>query len=91
MSNTSFVRSVDAGDFILGPVNLVGIIWTGATSAGNICTIKEIGGEELWEGRADGTHTYVGIRFPDDGLYIKEGVEIQTLDAGKVFLYFGVL
>lgn len=91
MPNTSFVKSTVVGEFIPGPLNLVGVVWTGATSAGNLCTIKEIGGDEVWEGRADGSHTYVGIRFPDDGIYIPAGVEIQTLDAGKVFLYFGIL
>ena len=76
-----------SGEKVDGPINLLSIIWTGSTSAGDTCTIKEIDGEEVWEGRADGSNTYLGINFPDRGIRSGVGFEVQAISSGKVFLY----
>lgn len=87
-NNNTFVMLDTAGDQVTPTVDLIGIIWTGATSAGDTCVLKQINGDPLWEGRADGSHTYLGVRFPDTGIRIKKGIELLSISAGKVFLYF---
>ena len=69
-------------------VRLAAIVWAGATSAGNTVVLKEPKGNPIWEGRATGSHTYIGISLPDEGLYMPNGIEVQNIDAGTLFLYF---
>ena len=82
--------------FVMGTANtrlidraeIVGIVWVGATVAGNAIVLKEIGGSRLWEGKASGTATYQGINFsPDDPLLAPNGVEFDTYSNGTVYLY----
>ena len=91
MGNTSFVKADTIGQFIPGPVKLVGVVWTGPSSMGDTCIIKERNGEELWAAESSGNRRYFSYHWSNGGIYIKEGVEVQALDVGKVFLYFGVL
>jgi hypothetical protein len=81
-------RLTAAGQSIDRPFNLIAIIWTGATSAGNTVILKEVGGDYVWEGRASGAHTYIGVTLPEDGVRLRNGLEVESIDAGSVYLYF---
>ena len=70
-------------------LNILMAIWTGSTTAGDTCTLKQVGGDEIWEGRATGVNTYLGAKFSDgpDDLHVKGGVEVQAISSGKVYVY----
>jgi hypothetical protein len=75
------------GQQIPGKQILASIVWTGATTAADTCQIKEIGGDIIWEGRANSTNTYIGITLTDQGLSSLKGFEVQQISSGTVFLY----
>lgn len=69
-------------------IHLVVIVWTGPTTAGDTCILKQINGDRIWEGRAVSPQTYLGVRFPDEGISIRRGVEVESISNGSVYLYF---
>jgi hypothetical protein len=83
----AFVKLDTAGDRVEGPADLMGIVFTGG-GTNDTCIIKEIDGEEIWQGNTTTSNTYISFRFPDFGMRIRKGVEVQQIDGGKVFLYF---
>lgn len=77
----------NSGDEVTGRQTLIGIVWTGATTAGDTCIVKERLAGRVWEGRATGTNTYIGISYPDDGIVSEGGFEVESIDSGTVYLY----
>lgn len=80
-------RFTAAGGQVPGKVILGSLVWTGGTVAGDTCLIKEVGGDTVWEGRANGTNTYIGITFTEQGISSTKGYEVQQISSGAVYLY----
>lgn len=80
---------VSAGTQITTPIRISSIVWSaGGRTAGDLCVIKFIGGEDIWEGRALGSQVYQGINFSaDDPVAAPGGIEVSTLAGGRVFIY----
>ena len=77
-----------AGQQIARPVRITAIVWTSASAAGDTAVLKGVGGEDIWEGRATGTQTYLGISYPPGHpLVVPEGLELSALSSGRVFIY----
>lgn len=82
------VQVVSAAGTTTGPIRISSIIWSAATTAGDTCIVKYIGGEDIWEGRASGAQTYQGVVYPDhDPVAAPGGIEVSTLAAGRLFIY----
>ena len=76
------------GQKITTAARVSAIIWTGSTSAGDTCILKHIGGSNIWEGRAVGLNTYIGVSFPDhDPVAMPGGLEVATISSGTVYVY----
>lgn len=75
------------GQFIAERILLVGIVWSGTTTAGDKVILKERNGEYFWEGRTDSDNTFLGVEFPDDGILLPKGIEVVTINSGSVYLY----
>ena len=77
-----------AGQGISDPSRIHAIVWTGATAAADTCILKHRNGEFIWEGRATGANTYLGINFSaDDPLSAPNGFEVSSISAGRVYVY----
>lgn len=70
------------------PVTVLCIIWEGATSQGDTCRIDHIGGGLLWEGIAVSAQTYIGVNLGPEGIESPNGIEVVTLESGRIFIYF---
>lgn len=81
-------RLTAAGTQVDRPLNLVAVVWTGGTSAGDTAILKAIGGDYVWEGRASGDNTYIGISLGEDGIRLQNGLELESIAAGTIYLYF---
>ena len=87
MANTVVweVNAVDAE--YLTRTQVTGIVWVGATTASDEVILRARNGSRIWEGRATGTDTYLGIRFTDDGVLAKDGLKVDALDSGRLYVY----
>jgi hypothetical protein len=81
------IRLDTAGDQIIGPLEVVALVWSGATTQADSCVLKAINGEEVWRGHTDVANTYMGINFSPEGLRFEEGVELQSISAGDLYVY----
>jgi len=76
------------GDQYLDPVRLSGVVWTGASTAGDVVELRDpVSGGLLWEGRASDSHTYLGISWNPYGLHCPHGFRLATLSSGRVLVY----
>ena len=73
-----------AGQEQAGPVQIRGILWEGATSSGDTCELREIGGRLLFAGRATGAQTWQGVVLP---LTAPKGIRLTQLSAGRLIVY----
>lgn len=91
MANTTVLEANAAGSLTLARSQVTGIVWVGATTASDEAILRATGGSRIWEGRATGTDTYLGIRFTDDGVLAKDGLTVDALDSGRLYVYIRTL
>lgn len=87
MANTIVLEASVSGTMTLERSQVTGIVWVGATTASDEAILRARNGSRIWEGRATGTDTYLGIRFTDDGVLAPQGLEVDTLDSGRLYVY----
>lgn len=78
------------GDEYDRPCRIVGILWVGATTSGDVVLIKGRGltqNKTLWPGRTDVSNTYLGAIWGPPGIHAPHGFRAAMLDAGTVFVY----
>lgn len=87
MANTTVLEANAAGTLTLQRAQVTGIVWVGATTASDEVILSARNGARIWEGRATGTDTYLGIRFADDGVLATDGLVVDALDSGRLYIY----
>lgn len=73
-----------AGDKIVGKFRILSFLWVGVTTSGDTVQIND---GNTWEGRTDGTQTYIGMSFQPHGLPVNGGITLTQISAGKVLVY----
>jgi len=69
---------------------IIGILWRGATTAGDQVTIKGRNGSKqavLWLARTDSTNTYLGAIWGPPGIHAPDGFTSTELASGEVGVY----
>ena len=69
-------------------VMIQGILWTGATTDGHLCSLTDKAGRQLWKGQMTTTKLTEDIykEFPR-GLYSSDGIYINDMDSGELYIY----
>jgi len=83
----SFYELTQAGETVNRSARLTGLVWEGATTAGDTCTVQ-VDGSLFWRGRTDATQTYLGISFGVVGLYVNQ-VVLNQISSGTLWIYYG--
>ena len=69
---------------------IVGIIWTGPTTAADRVVLTGLGAslsKVIWEAMTDTTSTYLGAMFGRPGLHIPDGFRVDILMSGRLYIY----
>ena len=69
---------------------VVGIIWTGATTAADRVVVAGVGPSQskvLWDAMTDTTSTYLGAMFGRPGLHVPDGFRVELLMSGRLYVY----
>ena len=69
---------------------IVGIIWTGATTAADRVVLTGFGpslSKVIWEAMTDTTSTYLGAMFGRPGLHVPDGFRVDVLMSGQLYIY----
>jgi hypothetical protein len=75
------------GDAYGQPAHISAIVWDGATTSGDRVVLRHLGTHELlWQGRTDGTQTYLGVSWAR-GLSAPRGFYADVLMNGMVMVY----
>lgn len=83
-SSGPVVMSV-TGDSFVEPASIVGVLWEGATTAGDTCEIRErLSNHLLFKGRATGTQTWEGVVLRQSA---PTGFKLSQISAGQVLVY----
>lgn len=72
------------------PCRIIGIIWEGATTAGDTAELRGNGPSAnriLWRGRTDTTNTYLGSIWGKPGIAAPDGFALSHISAGVVLVY----
>ena len=78
-----------AGDTFTDTCRILALVWTGATTAGDICELRDIKtGLVLWTARTPDTNTYLGINLGPKGVGAPFGFKVQTITAGTSLLVY---
>lgn len=73
------------GDEYTQPVEIRGVLWEGASTAGDTCELRErASGRLLFAGRAVGAQTWQGVVLP---LTAPSGFTLTQLSSGRVLVY----
>ena len=82
------VLSVQGDEYVNG-ARIAGIIWEGATTAGDTVEIRERdSGNRIWKGRTDTTNTYLGaVGIGARGVHAPSGFKLVQISAGEVSVY----
>lgn len=69
-------------------VMIQGILWTGATTDGHLCSLTDKAGRQLWKGKMATTKLGEDIYewFPR-GLYSSDGIYVNDIDSGELYIY----
>ena len=86
MSNIVVLEANAAGDLTLNRSQVLSIVWVGATTVSDVAILRARNGSRIWEGRATGTDTYIGKVFSGDGVLAKDGLVVETLDSGRLYV-----
>jgi outer membrane protein assembly factor BamB len=87
MPNTIVWEVNAVNEQMISRTQVTGIVWVGATTASDEVVLRARNGSRIWQGRALGDDTYLGIRFADDGVLAKDGLVVETLDSGRLYVY----
>ena len=69
---------------------IIGILWVGSTTAGDIVEIRGREGNVnaiLWPARTDTTNTFLGAIWGTPGIHAPDGFRAAVLTSGEVFIY----
>lgn len=72
------------------PCRIIGIIWVGSTTSGDVVKIKGRGtsaNRTFWVGQTDVSNTYLGGIWGMPGLHAPQGFRVEALDSGTVYVY----
>lgn len=77
------------GDEYVNGARIAGIIWEGATTAGDTVELRcRETGNLLWPGRTDTTNTYLGaVGIGVRGIHCPSGFRLTQISAGRVAVY----
>lgn len=76
------------GDTYMQSARIQGILWEGATAAGDRVELQcRETGAFLWGGRTADTQTYLGAMVPPEGIHAPFGFTATVLTAGRLAVY----
>ena len=87
LTGNPFILDTAGGGVIFNDyIRIKHLRWVDAGAAGNHCSIQDAAGREIWRGVASGAN------FEEDSLSENlrffKGLNLATLDSGKVFVYY---
>ena len=82
------VMSVQGDEYVNG-ARIAGIIWEGATSAGDTVELRERdSGNRIWKGRTDTNNTYLGaVGIGVRGIHCPSGFRLVQISGGEISVY----
>lgn len=89
MASIGPVKMEVVGDAFVESSRILAILWVGATTAADTVRInhRDTPPTLLWEGRTDGTNTYLGANFGTHGVHAPTGFRLAQISAGRVLVY----
>lgn len=78
------------GDAYTGACRIIGILWVGSTTSGDLVLIKGRGtnlNRVFWHGQTDVSNTYLGGIWGMPGLHAPDGFRADRIDSGTVYVY----
>jgi hypothetical protein len=86
---TNPIELTAAGQSYDDECRILAIVWEGATTAGDTVELRYQGAKlgKIWRGRANDTHTYLGLNAGPHGLHAPGGFKVQALSAGTLLVY----
>lgn len=78
------------GDAYVQACRIIGIIWVGSTTSGDVVLIKSRGATQqrvFWRGQTDVSNTYLGGIWGMPGLHAPDGFRADRIDSGTVYVY----
>lgn len=84
------VRFTAAGQEWTEACRIIGVLWSGTTTAGDTVEIRGRGESAtaiLWPARTDTTNTYLGAIWGPPGIHAPDGFRAAILASGEVFVY----
>jgi len=77
-----------AGDQYVSSARIAGVLWEGATTAGDRAELKCPETQALlWAARTPDTNTFLGAMVPPEGIHAPYGFRVATLSAGRLLVY----
>ena len=87
MAQVGPVILVNAGDSFIDGCVIEAILWTGKTTAGDTCVLRQRSTNVLlWEGITNVASTYAGLAFPT-GTHCPFGFYLSQISAGTLKIY----
>ena len=78
-----------AGDTFVDTCRIVAIVWTGITTAGDICELRDPTTQALlWTGYTPDTTTYLGINLGPHGIGAPHGFKLSRTTSGTKLLIY---
>ena len=89
MLTTNPLEWTTAGQSFDNAARILAIVWHGATTAGDTVKLIYQGSKSgtLWAGRANDTHTYLGVNLGEAGMHAPGGFVLNTISSGTVLIY----